>query len=131
MIVTITFQIDIALPKHPYWLECDCQNTQTASPLIFLWLWKQHRLQTDRALTRHSEIITTSIFLECQIGFSTLAKERSHQTTLLPVAGLSRHSSRDHFEQEHWLPAFQSGFPCGGCLSNSNTTDKIYLNFLL
>lgn len=93
--------------KTLYWFECDCQNTETASPLVFLWLWKQHRLPTDRALTRCSELIAMSIFLECQSGFSTLVKERCQQTILLPVAGLSRHKQQGSL----WTREVTTGFP--------------------
>lgn len=70
------------LPKHPYWSESYCQNRQTASLLVFLWFLKQHRLQTDRALTRCSELIAASTFLGCH-GYSDVGKERS---PLLPFS---------------------------------------------
>lgn len=70
------------LPKHPYWSESYCQNRQTASLLVFLWFLKQHGLQTDRALTRCSELIAASTFLGCH-GYSDVVKERS---PLLPFS---------------------------------------------
>lgn len=132
MILITTFQFNSLLfPKYPDWFEGDGQNTRTASPLVFLWLWKQHRLQTGRALTRHSELIATSIFLEFWIGFSTLAKERSQQTTLLPVSGLSRHKQQGSLWTRAVTTCFPVRLPFWWCLSNCNRTVKINLNFLL
>lgn len=78
MNVTTIFPIDILFrPKHPNWFECNCQNMQTASLLEFLWFLNQHGFQTDRALTRCSELIAISTFSRCQIGFSDVVKEEA------------------------------------------------------